>query len=120
MANKAVVLTSPREEVVILDTRNFVVYPFTAPNWTDLRLGLYISLTQAAADDNTTALTETLTTTGVSKDRYFIGFKNNTDDLVDAVGSNCFGISNLRASGEGSVSSKVIAAPDPNWWVPAR
>src|SRR5439155_3578149 len=47
--------------------------------------------------------------------RVFIGFKNNSDALANA--SNCFGISNLRASDPGTTPSVVADFGTGNEWI---
>lgn len=69
------------EKVVIPAVREAYIQPFDAPNWLDLRVGFFLSVTDKTNDDLTTGLTETITNTpgvGLSpSDRYWIGVKTN-------------------------------------------
>src|SRR6266404_6899640 len=76
---------------LILGTREGLLYPFTAPSWTDLRLSAWVSLTKAASDDDNTGLAETLTRS-TSRDDLFFGFKDNSGTFPRVAGSQFAGI----------------------------
>jgi hypothetical protein len=68
-----------------------VVYPFTCPNWIDLRVGVYFSVTTTSNGDDSTNSTilETIASSGhVPGDNYFIGLKANNSSLVGAGGTS--------------------------------
>lgn len=67
--------------IVILPVRKRAFYPFSAPGWTDLRLGFFLSLTDETADDTITGLSETLSGVTGSDERYWIGIRNGTSGL---------------------------------------
>jgi hypothetical protein len=62
------------DRTIILNVRSYYVQPFLAGDWTDLRLGFFLSLTDALNDDLTTgAFAETITGHLGPHDRYWIG-----------------------------------------------
>jgi hypothetical protein len=63
------------DRAIILNPRAYYVQPFLAPDWTDLRVGFFLSLTDKANDDLTTGFAETITNPGhlLMTDRYSIG-----------------------------------------------
>jgi hypothetical protein len=95
------------DRAIILNTRAFYYQPWivSGPDWTDLRCGFFLSLTDAANDDLTTGLAETIaqpTPPGMqTTDRYwlgvaggavatggpvFIGFTNSVNHFPDVLG----------------------------------
>ena len=127
--NKTVGPASP-EKVAILDIREGVVQPFQAPNWLDLRVGMYLSLTDPSNDDLITGLTDAVAgnplTNVMSKDRYWIGIKDRSKALPGNPGTRFIGFSNTFALGNISgltrgdsvltSSNKGIAAGTDYWW----
>jgi hypothetical protein len=77
----AEIILKASEKVLVLGIREGLIYPAVVPNWLDVRIGLYISATQAVADDDPSALGETLTTTGVEQDRFWLGIKDSTNSM---------------------------------------
>lgn len=109
------------DETVILDTRQMVVYPFTSPNWTDLRLGVYASVTALGNNNQVTGLAETITTTGTPiQDNYFIGLKTNNSNLPGTAGDAFVGWSswyNLTGGGNIPLSSiSPVQSPGNSYW----
>jgi len=62
MSYAKIYLKGGTEKTLILNVRTALLQGFEAPNWTDLRCGWLVSLTQAAADDTIITLTETIGT----------------------------------------------------------
>jgi hypothetical protein len=99
---------SAPDKVLTLAIREAFIYPFVSPNWKDLRLGFYASLTNPTADDVHTALTEALPKVDYS-DRYFFGFKNNSNDTRPvAAGTSFAGI--MNESG-GNITANSVVDP---------
>jgi hypothetical protein len=72
------------DQTLILGTREGLLYPFTSPNWTDLRLSAWLSLTTGGADDVSPA-TGVADITNIEslpystpRDSFWFGFKTNT------------------------------------------
>lgn len=92
------------DKVMILVPRTIMILPFQAPNWTDLRVGFFLSLCSEDVDDPVspiTGLAETITnpTAGLGpEDRYWIGVKDRGQTLPKSPGAVFAGYSN--ASGE--------------------
>jgi hypothetical protein len=84
------------EKVLILATRESLIYPAVIPNWLDVRFGAFVSVTQAVADDDPTALAETVTSAGTESDRLWLGAKIS-DNLMPHE-TNFFGVSNTPAT----------------------
>lgn len=76
MADAIIAQITPEEKACILNVRSWEYQPFVAPGWLDLRVGFFLSLTKATADDDQTGLAETIGD-GVhllgSTDRYWLG-----------------------------------------------
>jgi hypothetical protein len=84
------------ENTLILGVRESFLYPFIAPNWTDLRVGFFVSLTDAINDDLTTGLAETINNPGPF-DFYFMGvFAGQTREFAGF--SNWLGLLNAQVS----------------------
>ena len=82
------------EKMIICAVREAHYRSFQATDWVDLRVGFFLSLTQAGADDTTTGLSETISgSPGVAwTDRFAIG-------LTDRATSSTFlGYSNLTGA----------------------
>jgi hypothetical protein len=107
------IIVKGSEQVLVLGVREALIYPAVIPDWLDVRVGAFVSLTKASADDDPTALTETLTTTGDEADRLWFGVKDNTNSLPR---SSCFfGISNSLAT-EGAGSSLIESIDSSTRW----
>jgi hypothetical protein len=73
------------DKVIILNVRGYHYHPFIAPDWTDLRLGFFLSLTDAVNDDLTFGtpgagdLSETIPNPGTlpATDRYWLGVSSS-------------------------------------------
>jgi hypothetical protein len=82
------------DKTLILAVRAQMIYPFEAPNWTDLRLGFFLSLTQPAADDTITGLAEAIANpadVGLNpEDRYWIGIKTTNPITPKNDGAGAF------------------------------
>jgi hypothetical protein len=96
------------DKVLILDSRQALIYPFTAPNWLDLRFGAFISLTRLTDNNDPTTLAETLTTTGLQTDRVWMGLKKT--DQYGPRNSAFFGLSNSAIAEAGT--SSIVEAGD--------
>jgi len=70
------------DRAIILNARAYYWQPWiiTAPDWTDLRCGFFLSLTDDVGDDLTTGLAETIANTGrlSTTDRYWLGVRGGT------------------------------------------
>src|SRR5215471_7972879 len=81
------------EHTLILGVREAYYQPFFATNWTDLRIGFFLSVTQAGADDTITGLTEEVGTPPLpmlpSSDRFALGI------IDSATGRTFCGYSNI-------------------------
>jgi hypothetical protein len=118
MADAKVYQKTAQDKVVILNVRGYEVQPFVAPNWTDLRVGFFLSLTSALSDDTTTGLAETITNPGTDgTQRYALG-------VLRAGGDTFIGFSNNVPGGGGDsvlVSSDAgIGTTNANFWRPAN
>jgi hypothetical protein len=118
------------EKTTILDIREGVVQPFQAPDWLDLRIGMYLSLTDVSNDDLITGLTDSIAGDPLAnlpaKDRYWIGVKDRTKALPTNPGTKFIGFSNTFALGyqggdtrgdsQLTSSNRGIAAGTDYWW----
>ena len=117
-----------QDKVVALRVRQYAVYPWRAPNWTDLRVGFFLSISKATDLTNVTGLDETIgpddRTPMHMTDRYWIGVKSANDVFpVSAANVGFIGFSNLGPN-QGtmcrSISSSSAAGTGPgaNYWWP--
>jgi hypothetical protein len=110
------------DRAIILNVRGYHYQPFIAGDWTDLRLGFFLSLTAAANDDLTTGLGETIPNLGALEayDRYwlgvssvykwpFLGFTNMGEKIPDPNGATT-----LVSSDAG------VGTTNTNFWRPAN
>src|SRR5215813_1512432 len=73
---------STTDRMIILSPRAYAMQPFRAPNWTDLRVGWFLSLTKTTGgstpDDDPTGLGEVIANPGTlpATDRYWIGLRS--------------------------------------------
>jgi hypothetical protein len=105
----AVIYQTSVDKCLILDTRQAFIYPFTAPNWLDLRIGFYLSLCKASNNADITGLAETLTTIGQPADRFWIGIKQNNSILPQTAGTTFVGWGRT-SSPDGSGSSTLVSS----------
>jgi hypothetical protein len=119
---------TPADKTLILGVRESMIYPFQAPNWVDLRLGFFLSLTTAAADDVIPTVGETLTTSGQfqPENRYWIGLKSN-DPGMPGASSRFIGFCNGRAPTAADPGNSVLVSSDiglgttnSNYWRPTN
>lgn len=108
------------DQCVILDTRQMLVYPFTCPNWIELRIGVYLSLTSSTNNNLVTGLGETITTTGTPlQDNYFVGLKTNNSNLPCAPSEQFIGWSSYNSSGGGNLPLGTYQPTSGNYyWQP--
>jgi hypothetical protein len=80
------------DKTVILNAREWLIYPFQAPNWTDLRVGFFLSLTTTLDDDTIPTVPETVLVDGTSdpQDRYWIGVKDRSAFMPNSAGAVAF------------------------------
>jgi hypothetical protein len=99
---------TPADRVIILNVRAFYLQPFIVSNWTDLRLGFFLSLTDEVSDDLTTGLAETIVNPGHAQasDRYVLG-------VVDTVTGGTFaGFTNLGARVPDAQGDSTLVSSD--------
>jgi hypothetical protein len=120
MADAKVYQKTPQDKVIILNVRAWERAPYIAPNWVDLRVGFFVSLTSALSDDTTTGLAETIANPGTldGTERYALGVMRST------TGDPFIGFSN---NVPGSVGDSVLVSSDSgigttnvNFWRPAN
>lgn len=116
---------TPADQVIVLRTRQWKIYPFTATGWTDLRVGFFLSLTKAGGPppvDDVTDLEDTIGTSGFmpARDHYWIGVKTRTDAMPGSPGVIFAGFSNVRAGAFGpgilSASDNGVGTGTDYWW----
>src|SRR5580765_6939876 len=95
------------DRVIILNPRAYYIQPFLAPDWTDLRLGFFLSLTDKTNDDLTTGFAETITGAPFAAyDRYWLG-------VIDVAGGQTFaGFTNVGARLPDTYGDSVLVASD--------
>jgi hypothetical protein len=110
---------SGADRVLILGTREMLIYPFTAPNWTDLRIGFFISACSSSNDQTITGLTETLTTTGLPADRFWMGIKNNSNDALPTTAGTVFAGYGTQVSAPDNSASSSLTTINSNkeWYI---
>jgi hypothetical protein len=96
------------DKVLILDQRWALIYPFVAPSWLDLRLGVFISLTSLADNNTQSGLAETLTTVDPNTDRVFMGFMRTSPQAPRSTAF--FGLHNGDAAG--TLTSSIVEVGD--------
>ncbi len=88
---------TPTDKALILGTREALIYPFSSPGWADIRLGIFLSSTNATNNDDTTGLTESFGYSTVA-DRVWVGFKDNSNDFPNLTTSNFLGFATQQVS----------------------
>jgi hypothetical protein len=108
-----------QDKILILNNRCQMVLPFQAPNWTDLRVGFFLSLCSTSVDDPPspiTGLAETIPNgaNGLGPQyRYWIGVKDSGTALPKNPVSAFIGFSNASAEDatvEHSGSSRLVSS----------
>jgi hypothetical protein len=99
-----IIAKTASDQTLILGTREGLLYPFTAPNWTELVLSFWWSLTKAAVDDDTTSLSESLTYSTM-RDRIWWGFKTNNSNFPTSSGVVFAGSSTVSGASEAIVAN---------------
>lgn len=108
------------EKMLILAVRQAYFQPFTATNWTDLRLGFFLSVTSAAVDDPAspiTGLAESISTPQWT-DKVSIGLTDR------ATGSIFLGYSNTGLGFPSELNSQLVSSDsgigtsNTNFWRP--
>jgi hypothetical protein len=107
----ASIIVKGSDKVLVLATRESLVYPAVVPNWLDVRIGAFVSITKTAADDDPTGLAETVTTTGNQADRLWLGAKENNNAMPHDC--NFFGISN--SPGTEASQNTILDSIDTNF-----
>ena len=105
------------DRAIILNPRAFYAHPFLAPDWTDLRVGFFLSLTDKTNDDQTFPsggsgspgdLAETITNPAAlqSADRYWLG-------VIDTVTGGTFvGFTNVGSQIPDREGNSTLVASD--------
>lgn len=79
------------DKTIILGPREGFIRPFDfGTDWTEMRIGMFISGVTSAGDNTGISATETLALTTYA-DRLTVGIKDNTDDLPGVAGTNFVG-----------------------------
>lgn len=115
------------DEIIVMETRRHLVQPFRADAWLDLRIGFFVSLTTAGANDTITGLTETIASIGninPPDSRYWIGIKTEGDAMPVTAGtvfigfSNCSHAESAREEGASKLVSSDLGngTSNTNYW----
>lgn len=118
---------TPADKVVALRVRQYGVYPWRATNWTDVRLGFFLSVSQVGDLNLVTGLDETIgpddRTPMRNTDFYWIGAKTANDVFPNSAANVCFcGFTNRGGLGIPigrsmlSATDAGIAAGTQYWW----
>lgn len=118
---------TPADKVTALRVRQYAIYPWRAPSWTDLRVGFFLSVSKAGDLTNVTGLDETIgaddRTPMDSSEYYWIGLKNANDIMPGgAANVGFYGFSNRSAGGVAlgrsmlSGSDAGTGAGSQYWW----
>lgn len=99
------------DKTLILEPRARMLQSFAAPNWTDLRLSIAMSLTKPSDPNDPTGLAESIGA-GEDTNQVYIGFKSTDAELPPS--SNFFGLSSRR---EPEADSSATTLADDNQWV---
>lgn len=124
MADAIIAQITPEEKACILNVRAWEYQPFVAPDWTDLRVGFFLSLTKATDDDDQTGLAETIGD-GVrvleTTDRYWLGVGGRAQPGGGAViiaFTNVSGRLQMFGDTELVSSDEGIGTTNANFWRP--
>lgn len=83
---------STTDKMLILDPGQYFMRPINMGNWTELRIGMYLSGV-AATGDNAQNVAETLALSNAST-RYAIGLKTHNSNLPGTSGTDFIGLTN--------------------------
>lgn len=108
---------------MILGIREYFLYPFQAPNWLDLRVGAFLSITDESDDDLITGLSETIGSNHVVdgyQDRHFIGLRSQAagPSWVFAGFTNVFDTNGKKGLQQLVTSDQGIGTTNANFWRP--
>lgn len=78
------------DKCLILDPREAIIYPFNIGDWTEARLGFFVSMCHTIGD-NTNAVNESVNADNPSN-AWAIGLKNNDTNLPISSGAKFWGI----------------------------
>lgn len=119
------------DKTLILNVRTYMIYPFQAPEWVDLRIGFFLSVTKAAADDdpsNTGApIVENLPAPMDVVNRYWIGVKDSSALFPKYGGATFIGYTNTsfeprrpETNGDSVLASSDagVGTTNANFWRP--
>lgn len=118
---------TPQDKTVALRVRQYAVYPWRATNWTDLRVGFFVSISKAADLTSVAGLDETIgpddRTPMDMTDRYWMGVKT-ANDVFPASAANVgfIGFTNLGPNA-GTLGRSILSGSDTGtgtgtkyWW----
>lgn len=110
------------EKNVILNVRTWVLQPFEALNWLDLRVGFLLSLTKADDDDDPSGIGEVMTGSALPPDQHcWIGIKDSSTLMPNTSGSVFIGYNNTLltvVTGKLLTSDEEIGTTNANFWRP--
>lgn len=125
MADAEVYEKTVTDKVVILNTRSKVIQGISAPNWLELRVGFFLSLTDDTADDTITGLSETITGVRDHDDRYWIGLKDRSGSMPKNLNTSFIGFTNAAHAPFETLGDSVLSSSDiglgttnTNFWRP--
>jgi hypothetical protein len=123
----ATVFDKAGEKVTILSVREALIQPFTTtPPWLDLRIGFFLSVTQAAADDTITGLAETIGSDPnaqvADSNRFFVGLLYPPSTFMGYTNRGSSPSTSQTTSGRSKlVSSDLgIGVTNTNFWRPTN
>ena len=106
--------TASTDQILILGVRESATQPFNAPNWTDIRIGMFLSVTQTGTgnEDKPNIPPETITTTPsfYPANWMWIGVKDSGPNLPGPGTNQFIGWSNVMAnlSGDSMILSSDL------------
>lgn len=126
MARGTLFIRGGTDHIVIPNVRTDVRWKFDAGQWTELRIGWFLSITAASNNDLTTGLAETISQTTSPYDCYWLGLKSDGPLFPFAGASQFVGFTNfggafpVRAPFDSKLVSSDIGVGTSNayWWRP--
>jgi hypothetical protein len=119
------ILKGTSDKTVLLGVRESLTQGFSAPNWVDLRVGFFLSLTDEVSDDlgtNVAGLAEApaATQTPVLANHVYIGLKDRSALMPYSPGAIFAGFSTLAGANSAQLSSSDLAfgTTNSNYWRP--
>jgi hypothetical protein len=119
------ILKGASDKTVLLGIRESLTIGFSAGNWLDLRIGMFMSLTDEVSDDlgtNVAGLTESPASTPnyTLSNHYYFGLKDRSAIMPYATGSTFIGYTSLAGGYSARLSSSDIGsgATNSNYWRP--